>query len=286
MIPTPANQMKIINLIYCLSSVSAAFISLIPRSIAVEINRKRVKLSELDITSSLPWIPSVPNPFPVSYCEKDPKKLTTVPLVSKPRDLGKYEGFKPNIYEEMLSSHDFDAVSDAYKNDAIDFNYFPNTKYFFLVFLDDNCIKGNEIMKKYFESGVIDKMVEFGSFSYQDVIEFAVYKNNFYVANLALDRLIAKHRPEINSPDYKSKSSLIKSARQMIFIGAHSNDKKLPEGSLIAQNFDCMLLSPSDMEKFNFFRKYYLIYENSLMEPWLVDLSRNIVLLIFSNCNL
>ena len=186
----------------------------------------------------------------------------------------------------MLSNHDYAAVSEAYKNDAIDFNYVPKTKYFYLVFLDENCVKGSEIMKKYFESGVIDKMVESGSFSYQDIIEFAVYMDNFYVANLALDRLIAKHRPEINSPDYKSKSSQIKSARQMIFIGAQSSDMKLPGTSFIAHNFDCMLLGPSDAEKYNFFRKYYLIYENASMEPWLVDLSRNVVLLIFSNCNL
>ena len=91
----------------------------------------------------------------------------------------------------------------------------------------------------------------------------------YYVANLAIDRLIAKYRPEINSPNFKSKPS-DDPIRQAIIVEkcysprfdpirtgydfCLSNRTKRYD---IECNFDCNNFDPKDTEKFNFYKKYY-----------------------------
>ena len=147
-------------------------------------------------------------------------------------------------------------------------------------------------MKNYFESGVIDEMVEFEFTSYQDIIESAMNNMKFFTANLAIDRLIAKHRPEINSPDFKSKPSC-DSIIQAIIVEQYYNPRFEPIGTgfesvtLRRCTFDCNSLDPKDMEKFNFYKKYYYIFMNtSKREEWSDYLSRRTIFLQFYNCYL
>ena len=195
-------------------------------------------------------------------------------------------------YEKLLINKNFAGISEAFKSNSFDLSYIPRTRDFFRVFMDRRCIEGDEIMKNYFESGVIDEMVEFEFTSYQDIIESAMNNMKFFTANLAIDRLIAKHRPEINSPDFKSKPSS-DSTIQAIIVEQYYNPRFEPIGTgfesvtLRRCTFDCNNLDPKDMEKFNFYKKYYYIFMNtSKREEWSDYLSRRTIFLQFYNCYL
>ena len=263
---SPALVMNLLKLFFSFTSVSVAFASNVSGSLATEFSEIREQ-NGTDLADASP-------------------ETTGNQLLSW------------REYEKLLINKDFAGISEAFKRNSFDFSYIPRTKDFFRVFLDRRCIEGDEIMKNYFESGVIDEMVEFLFTSYQDIIESAMNNKKFFTANLALDRLIAKHRPEINSPNFKSKSSS-DPIRQAIIVEKCYNPRFDPIRTGfeplsnrvrlydIECNFDCNNLDPKEMEKFNFYKKYFYIFKNTPQrEEWSVYLSRRTIFLKFFNCYL
>ena len=302
--------MNLIKLFFPLSCVSAAFVSTVSRSLAAEFSLKRgqngAELAEFRMPMSLPKMPSFPNLLPIALCDNLPVNpgsnnfLNTaiIPNLNQYKLDSESELLSWREYERLLVDKNFFGISEAFKRNSIDFSYVPRTRDFFRVILDRRCIEGDEIMKNYFESGVIDEMVEFGFTSYQDIIESAMNNESYFIANLALDRLIAKHRPVMNSPNFKSKPSN-DPIRQTIIVEKcynprfdpirtgfepHSNCIRTYD---IEFNFDCNNLDPKDIEKFNFYKKYYYIFKNtSKREEWSAFLSRKTIHLKFLNCYL
>ena len=281
--------MNFTKLFISLSVVSAAFVPKLSRSLAVEFNhlkgQEHVNNSDFQAQFSLPQMPSIPNPFPIAYCDSLPRK----PVI-----------YEPDSIEKLLERKEFNALLDLHVKGAIDFNYMPKTKDIYRILTDRNCINYEKIMKGYFDSGLIDDMVELGSLTYQDIVNCALENDNYIVANLALDRLIEKHRPELKSPNYKTERpfelndeynqpnlitfNLIDKNYQHDFITALPED---PNSELKRREFyfDCNhRIYRSDM--FKFAKNYYLIFYNHPMEPWMADLRRRDVSLMFVGCNL
>ena len=105
-------------------------------------------------------------------------------------------------------------------------------------------------MKQYFDSGLFDEMVATGFITYEDAIDCAIELRNFFVANMTLDRLIAKYRPEILSPDYKSKYGPVNNLHILISYSSFVHINWL--FSNIITDYDCKILDQYDMEEFNF----------------------------------
>ena len=281
--------MNFIKLFISLSCVSAAFVPKLSRSLAVKFNRlkgqERGDHSEFHAQFSLPQMPSIPNPLPIAFCDSLPKN----PVI-----------YEPDSIEILLEKKEFNALFDLQVKCAIDFNDIPKTKDFYRILTDRNCINCEKIMKGYFDSGLIDDMVKLGSISYQDIVDCALENDNFFVANLALDRLIEKHRPELKSPHYK--------AERPFDLGSEYNLHNLITFNLIDKNYqyDFITALPEDpnselkrkdfyfncnhriyrSEMFKFAKNYYLIFYNHPMEPWMADLRRRDVSLMFIGCNL
>ena len=72
---------------------------------------------------------------------------------------------------------------------------FRELKSFIAPLVDNRCTEGYNILKGYFDSGVIADMVEMGWLKYQDIFDVALTEDNYNCVNLALDRLIAIHAP-------------------------------------------------------------------------------------------
>ena len=286
--------MNFIKLFIALSCVSAAFIPKLSRSLAVEFNRKSglngEGHSDFSASFSLPRLPSIPNPFPVAHCDSLPKSPVTYgPDNTKlePMNVG---CFYLKKYEQILGNKDDFEIIKLLDKGAIDYNYMPKTENFYRFLTSRRCYRCNVIMKGYFDSGVIDDMVEMGWLKYQDIVECALENDNYFVANLALDRLIEKHRPELKSPNFKTESP-------SIFTGKHNQQnliKALPEDAKNESKrknfyFNCNYHSyyfPQFAEMFKFAKNYYLIFYNHPMEPWMADLRRRDVSLMFVGCNL
>ena len=154
-------------------------------------------------------MPSIPNPLPIAYCDSLPEYPDDFKdsITGRIKALEKFLEFDKMKFEKTIAIKDYDGISEAFKNGDIDFSYVPKNKRFARVILHWTFAESTEIMKKYFESGVIEKLAENGLMTYQDLIEIAVSERNFVIANMAIDRLIEKYEPEINSPNYKTTRS-------------------------------------------------------------------------------
>lgn len=296
-----------VKLFLSLSCASAAFVSTGSRSLVAEFSRKRnsqnveerlnlrmpVNLSKM---TSMPSMPSIPNPLPFAFCDSlpenpDPNNFFNVVIrpIMETFTLENSSGFDKMKFEKMIATKDYDGISEAFKNGAIDFSYVPKTKSFARVILHWTFAERTEIMKKYFESGVIEKMVKNGSITYQDLIGIAVSEGNFVIANMAIDRLIEKYEPEINSPNYKTTGSSKNSIQRLFLSPSRSYFKSKPQKRAF---FYCDRLDPRDMDKFNFYKKLYLIlYQKKagkiVNEPsWKTELRRDNIYLFFNNCDL
>ena len=281
--------MNFIKLFISLSFVSAAFVPKLTRSLTVELNRlkghERGDHSNFQAQFSLSQMPSIHNPFPIAYCDSLPKN----PVI-----------YEPDNIDKLLEKKEFNALSDLHVKSAIDFNHMPKTKDFYRILTDRNCINCEKFMKGYFGSGVIDDMVEMGWLKYQDIVDCALENDNYFVANLALDRLIEKHRPELKSPNYKTERpfdlngeytqhnlitfNLTDKNYQHDFITAFPED---PNSELKRKEFyfDCNHRIYRS-ERFKFAKNYYLIFYNHPMEPWMAELRRRDVSLMFIGCDL
>ena len=171
--------------------------------------------------------------------------------------------FHWNDYKLIIFSNNYAGISEAFKSGGV---------------------KSNAIMKQHFDSGLFDEMVATELIKYEDMIDCAIELRNFFVANMALDRLIAKHRPEILSPDYKSKYGPVNNLHILISYSYFVNKNYLY--SKIITNYDCKILNQYDMEEFNFFRNYYLIFEESSDDLWMRRLRKRNITINFFDCDL
>lgn len=187
----------------------------------------------------------------------------------------------------MIASWDYAGISEAFKNDEIDFSYVPENFNIFTIIVDSRCIKGTEIMKRYFKSGVIKKLVQNGSLTYHGLVATAVKQRNYTIANLFLDIIINKYQPELNSPNYKTKSS--ESTIQIIDIydPKSDHDKSIVYSRAV---FNCKRLDLSDIEQFNYYRKIFLVLHGTKTLPvlpsWKSELKNTMIRVTFYNCHL
>ena len=291
--------MILIKLFLSLPCASAAFVSTASRSLAAEFSRKRdqnfEELPQFRIPLNLPqmpFMPSMPNPLPFAYCDGLPEN-------NSPNNFKNSFVIRPIIkaltgtvfdkrkFEEMIATWNYVGISEAFENDEIDFSYVPENFNIFTLIVDSRCVKGTEIMKRYFKSGLIEKLIQNGSITYHDLVAKAVNRVNYTIANLFLDIIINKYEPELNSPIYKTKSS--ESTIQIIDIydlrNSH-NDRKASNRAV----FNCKRLDLSDIERFNYYRKIFLVLhgtENFPVLPyWKAELKNLNIKVTFHNCHL
>ena len=286
--------MILVKLLLSLSCVSAAFVSTVSRSLAAEFSRKRgqngAELAEIRMPMSLPEIPSFPNLLPIAHCDDLPENtgsnnFSNAAILSALNTLGDNQVFNWKEYEMMLYSKNYVGISEAYKRGAIDLSYIPRTKDFYEVLCNRECVEGNAIMKQYFDSGIFADMVEVGLITYEEMMDSAIDLGNYFVANMIIDLLIAKNRPEILSPDYKSISGSVNN-RQVAEIEAYLLQDRRRRLFSLGKEYDCKKLNSYNMEEFNFFRKYYFIFEESSDDPWMRRLRKRSIWLRFINCDL
>ena len=162
-------------------------------------------------------MPAVRIPFSVAFCdglkEDSANDLLKKRLMAENKQVLKLlndanqqeanQRFNHENYEKLLSKKDYSGISEAYKNDAIDFSYVPRKPKFYRVLLDMKSEEGNEMIKKYFESGVMEEMRTLGLLKYQKIMESAVKRENYLIANLALDYMIAAMAKEVDTEGFK-----------------------------------------------------------------------------------
>ena len=296
--------MKLVSLFTSLSCASAAFIPTLSRSLTAEFNRQRhqnvEELPKFHVPVSLPKMPSLPNPLPIAFCDglpNNPETTITGNIITSNQAAVSKLNWK--IYEKLLEKEDYAGISEAYNNDAIDFSHVPRSRDFYRIFLNPECINGNQIIKGYFDSGLIADLVELEWVKYQDIVDAALESKNFYIANLALVGLIAKHQPEILSPNYKSRSLFYCfNSTQSISISAVLKENEPRRQSL---NFvlDCghgsdyfsqieenSKLAKDYMEIYKFAKNYFhIFYNDPEMKQWMVDLRKRDITIKFTKCN-
>ena len=264
--------MILVKLFLSLSCVSAAFVSTVSRSLAAEFSRKMNNQNVEELPNfripvnlpQMPKMPSFPNLLPIAHCDY------------LPENTGSNNSSKSGIFRHikrvhfhwsdfgmMIFSNNYAGIPEAFKSGGV---------------------KGNAIMKQHFDSGLFDEMVATGLITYEDMVDCAIELENFFVANMALDRIIAKHRPEILSPEYKSKYGPVNNLHVLI-SDSSVVDKNWPFAAIVTK-YDCKKPIQYDMEEFNFFRKYYLIFEETSNDLWMRRLRKRIVTIEFHNCDL
>ena len=136
-----------------------------------------------------------------------------------------------------------------------------------------------------FGSFTLDALHDSGLINYHDIIETATRKGTFVIANWAIDQLIARHQPELASPNYK-----IKNGRNGITL--YASAKYYKEMPLKKVSFFCNYIGPDQIDKFNFYKKLFLIFHNSSCESdpnepsWKAELRREDLRLYFFDCDL
>ena len=279
--------MKLIAVIILLSSVSTAFWPILARQMALECNRKILKsngnVPELQesfkpcvSSSSLEYhdIPPLHYLLPVSYCDsiKDAKESFKRRLnTEKVRDVIERpsQNFNWRSYERMLVTRDHSKILEAYKNGAIDFSYVPRKERFDKVLLDMNSAEGNAIIQKYFEAGTFEEMRQMGLVKYADIIESAMLRNNYFVANLALDYMIAAIKKEIDSDDFEKCKWRINEDYFLKYGLQHV--EQLPIGKIVASWYH--ELSENEKEMLQFYGKYNRVFVETPLKHWKIESS-------------
>ena len=136
-----------------------------------------------------------------------------------------------------------------------------------------------------FGSFTLDALQDSGLIDYHDVIEIATRDGDFVIANWAIDQLIARYQPELASPNYK----VANKDRNRITLYALGKYKETPLKVVI---FFCNYIGPDQIDKFNFYKKLFLIFHNSSCESdpnepsWKAELRRGNLRLSFVDCDL
>ena len=282
--------MKLVAVIFLLSSVSAALWPILARQMALECNRKILKSNgnvpdlQESFKPCLPMsspefeyhdIPPLHYLLPVSYCDsiKDAKESLKRRLnAEKVRDVissleNPPQNFDWRNYERMLVTTDHSKILEAYKNGVIDFSYVPRKERFDKVLLDMNSAEGNAIIQKYFESGAFEEMRQMGLVKYSDIIESAILRNNYFVANLAFDYMIEAMKKEIDSDDFREYKWRIYED-YFVKVGLQ-HIEQLPIGKIVASWYH--ELSENEKEMLQFYGKYNRVFVNTPLKHWKIE---------------
>ena len=282
--------MKLIVVFILLSSVSAAFWPILARQMALECNRKILKgygnVPELQesfkpyvSSSSLEYHDISPLHYllPVSYCdsiknakESFKRRLNAekvryfISTLETPP-----QNFDWRNYERMLVTRDHSKILEAYKKGSIDFSYVPRKERFDKVLLDMNSTEGNAIIQKYFEFGAFEEMRQMGLVKYTDIIESAILRNNYFVAHLALDYMIAAMKKEIDSEDFEKYKWRINEDYFVNYGLQHV--EQLPIGKIVASWY--RELSENEKEMLQFYGKYNRVFVETPLKHWKIESS-------------
>ena len=140
---------------------------------------------------------------------------------------------------------------------------------------------------RYFGSFILDALEDSGLINYHDIIETATRQGTFVISNWAIDQLIARHQPELASPNYKIDSN--KSREQITLFTPAKYYKEIPIKKVV---FFCDNIGPDQIDKFNFYKKLFLIFHDSSAESdpnepsWKAELRRQDLRLVFVDCDL
>ena len=275
--------MRLIKAFAWISGASAAILPIVMRQMSVEMNKLMRKnnrnIPEFQMPLILPempdmQMPTVKIPFPVAYCdglkEDSANNLLKKRLMAeKNKQILKLSNeetnkrFNHKNYEKLLSKADYSAISEAYKNDEIDFSYMPRKPKFYLVLLDMESEEGNEMIKKYFESGVMEEMRTLGLLKYQNIIESAVNRENYLIANLALDYMIAAMLKEVDTEGFKESDWLMSHGT---FTCGFRHMRSLEKTKCFG--FWYFNLSENERQMFKFFDKHDRIFVDHQFTNW------------------
>ena len=302
--------MNLINVLLWASGTSAAVLPIIARQMAVEANRKAKQINDGDINfesqllfnvPKLPdfRIPALRIPLPIAFCDsgkgdsanakkaskhllKQRLKAQTSRILSLLDDneyQSSYNGhLVRQLYEAMLDQEDHSGLTEAFKNDEINFSYIPRQNHFYRVFLDfESSAEGNKIIQKYFESGTFEKMRQLGLIKYIDIIEYAMIKNNYFVANLALDHMIAAMHKEIDNEKFDESEWRINP--QIFKDYGYKHLEKIPAYKIYP--FWFWDLNEKEKSMFIFYGKYNRIFANDQLRHWTMGTSDYPVFLIY-----
>ena len=269
--------MKFIKLLLCgITSASAAVLPILTRQMAVEFNRKNWPANFPSF--QLPCLPadaidlsSLKRVLPVSYCDapvpvkkslKERLIAETDPLSSSTLQRKSVNSrFDAKKYEKLLENEDGYGVVEALKNGEIDFSYKPKKKRFYRLFFDINSPEGNSIIEKYFESGLFEEM---GPLTYRDMLELAVCRRNYRVANLVLDHMILAMLKNVDSVDFKEQVYRI--SPSVFNIIGYSHLEAIPLSKLLG--FGVFQLDEEEKEMFKFYAKYNRVFADAPLRHW------------------
>ena len=306
----PVQLMNLINVLLWASGASAAVLPIIARQMAVEANRKAKQLNEGEINFEKRSLFNVPKlsdvripelriPLTISFCDsgkddntgakKGSKNLLKqrlkaqnsriLSLLDEHKHQSNYNAyFIRQLYEKMLDDEDHPGLTEAFKNDEINFSYIPRQSHFYCVFLNfESTTEGNKIIQKYFESGTFEEMRQLGLIKYIDIIEYAVIKNNYFVANLALEYMIAAMHKEIDNEKFDESEWRINP--QIFKDYGFKHLEQFPAYKIYP--FWFWDLTEKEKSMFIFYGKYNRIFANDQLRHWTMGTSDYPVFLIY-----
>ena len=268
--------MKFIKLLLCcITSASSAVLPILTRQMAVEFNRKNWA------NPSSPQLPCLSTDtidlsplrrvLPVSYCDAPVpvKKSLKERLIAETSHLhtsavrrkSVNSRFDAKKYEKLLENKDFNGIVEAFKNGEIDFNYMSKKKLFYRLFFDINSPEGNSIIEKYFESGLFE---ELGPLTYRDMLEMAVCRSNYQLANLALDHLILAMLKEVDSVNFKE--HVYRISPSVFNVIGYSHLEAIPLRKVLG--FGVFQLDEEEKEMFKFYAKYNRVFADAPLRHW------------------
>ena len=271
--------MKFVKLLLCgITSVSAAILPILTRQMAVEFNRKNWPANLP--SHQLPCLPGTPDTIdlsplrrvlPVSYCDAPVsiKKSFKERLIAETGPLSTSVGqrksaksrFDAKKYEKLLEDEDCNGIVEAFKNGDIDFSYMPKKKRFYRLFFDINIPESSSIIEKYFESGLFEDL---GPLTYRYMLELAVCRRNYHLANLALDHMILAMLKNVDSVDFKE--HVYRMSPSVFNVIGYSHLEAIPLSKMLG--FGVFQLDKEEKEMFKFYAKYNRVFADAQLIHW------------------
>ena len=156
-------------------------------------------------------------------------------------------------------------IAEAFKNGEIDYNYIPKSSFFIMSMLEIGYhANTNEYLKKYYEAGTLEKMLDSGTITFEQMMFHAIGYPNFYLANLVLDLMIPRMLKEIDSDDFNvSKWRMGSSAFRK---GALVWMNRIPE--IKALGLGLIPLDEQETEMLKFYTRWNHIFADTPLRHW------------------
>ena len=249
---------------------------ILTRQMAVEFNRKNwpanlpsyqlpcfpadaIDLSQLRLVLPISYCDA---PVPVKKSLKEILIAETGPLsTSSLQSKSVNSRFDAKKYEKLLENEDGNGVIEAFKNGEIDFSYMPKKKRFYRLFFDINSHEGNVIIEKYFESGLFE---ELGPLTYRDMLELAVCRRNYRMANLVLDQMILSMLKNVDSVYFKEQ--VYRMSPSVLNVIGYSHLDAIPLSKVLG--FGMFQLDEEEKEMFKFYAKYNRVFVDAPLRHW------------------